>query len=751
VRNAYLLLVGVVTAASALVTAYHVEPRTAAMSGKASGDPQYGGVSQVLTINFDELDSTAGAYCELFAGTKGAGGQYHVAVLSYPGGFPIGSGDADGNVDHEWVRFKIDIDVPDSIVKGKKLEFRFTRSGSDSIQYYYDEACGYNYGQMIAPYPPSITPSYGLAMRCYGRLNPVSDVWRACTNHGQDPAGAERDTALAKAAFMGVKWIRDYFKGWDGWDWQRDTAMEIYNRYLSGGFNIMGILCYGRDVESISSRGPDDTFRFSSYVPRNLWAKEGQTNYWAEYCHSIMDSLDSVKHWEVWPEANTPWGPHDPDTAYYKGSTPGPKGDNWIDTWRERCSLYVRMCFIAESTARDLGGEPRRRILGGATYRLLEGDGENMMSGVDWLWNVFDLAEHSYGGVENCFDIAAVHPYMHYPGYRLDFWEDKFHTNLDTARWVMRQSGYPGMELWATEYGWPRWDKRTSPPLPVTDSLMQARDICQFYTSAIARQADPRGGYDRAIHYELTRYRVSVDNDGYGFLDSILSQPLMPHGWAFTQLDTMLTGKRCNGRVMAGDTAVDHHTRVYEFEDTTTLKKRTWVCWQDEAVAAYTPVPVRSDTVDTVALAYNGSPPAGQQETENSGWLHTALDPRPTFVMEKSAASRPDLVVDSVKYVIGAPDTVLAWVTNRGNRTTPRQSPGNQPYPTWAVLYANGDSLSQRVWTDSIAVNQQVTFRFNLETAQPTPVLLAVKVNPAQTYVELGSDDNSGYRLKAQP
>jgi hypothetical protein len=34
-RNTCLLLAMFVTAASALVTAYHVEPRTAAMSGKA--------------------------------------------------------------------------------------------------------------------------------------------------------------------------------------------------------------------------------------------------------------------------------------------------------------------------------------------------------------------------------------------------------------------------------------------------------------------------------------------------------------------------------------------------------------------------------------------------------------------------------------------------------------------------------------------------------------------------------------------
>jgi hypothetical protein len=410
------------------------------------------------------------------------------------------------------------------------------------------------------------------------------------------------------------------------------------------------------------------------------------------------------------------------------------------------------MCCVAESVAHALGGETLRKVVGGATYRLLDTD-STMMSGVDWLWNAFDLAEHRYGGVRNCFDIVSVDAYMHYPGWRLDFIEDIFRTSLDTARWVMRQSGYPGMGFWANEYGWPRW--RASDTSPLTDTLMQARNLCQFYTSAIARQADPRGGYDRAFWYELTGYRDSshdrIMTEGYGLLDTFPNQPRLPHSWAMKQVSDMLTGKRCNGRVMEGDTAVDNYTWMYEFEDTTALKKRTWVCWQDEAVTAYTPVPVRNDTVDTVALAYNGSPPAHQKGAENSGWLHVALHPRPAFVTERSVASRPDLVVDSVKYVLGAPDTVLAWVTNRGNRATPRQSPGNQPYPTWAVLYANGDSLTEQVYTDSIGVNQQVRFKFSLGIAQPAAVLLKVKVNPTQAYVELGTDDNSGYRLKAQP
>lgn len=118
-----------VSMASGNVRAYAIDPVRADWSGKA--DPE-DGVAQVITINFDELDSTTGSYVELFAGTKGGGGAYHVSVRTYPGGAVIATGDAGGNVDHKWVRFNLRVRYPDSIVKGKKLEFKFTRSGSDS-------------------------------------------------------------------------------------------------------------------------------------------------------------------------------------------------------------------------------------------------------------------------------------------------------------------------------------------------------------------------------------------------------------------------------------------------------------------------------------------------------------------------------------------------------------------------------------------------------------------------------------------
>jgi hypothetical protein len=118
--------------AAALVVGYHIEPVKASWSGWTRTIWGHDYVSEILTINFDELDSTTGSYCELFAGTKGGGGAYNVSVLTYPGGSPIASGNASGNVDHEWVKFNLGVNYPDSIVKGKKLEFRFTRGGGAS-------------------------------------------------------------------------------------------------------------------------------------------------------------------------------------------------------------------------------------------------------------------------------------------------------------------------------------------------------------------------------------------------------------------------------------------------------------------------------------------------------------------------------------------------------------------------------------------------------------------------------------------
>lgn len=58
--------------ARGLVRSYSVEPRTAGESGWTDTIRPYNYVSEVITCNWDELDSTSGGYVELFVGDLGA-------------------------------------------------------------------------------------------------------------------------------------------------------------------------------------------------------------------------------------------------------------------------------------------------------------------------------------------------------------------------------------------------------------------------------------------------------------------------------------------------------------------------------------------------------------------------------------------------------------------------------------------------------------------------------------------------------
>jgi len=125
VRAAVILVVTSCSCSLALVSAYHLGPVSASQSGWTRRGET---VSQVITCNFDELDSLSGAYCELFTG-QGGGAGCHLEVLTYPGGFTVAEGNPTVTGDHKWAKFRIGVEVPESIVKGRQLEFRFTRSG----------------------------------------------------------------------------------------------------------------------------------------------------------------------------------------------------------------------------------------------------------------------------------------------------------------------------------------------------------------------------------------------------------------------------------------------------------------------------------------------------------------------------------------------------------------------------------------------------------------------------------------------
>ncbi len=735
--RATVILLATVGAAPADIVAYRVDPVKTEWSTSTERGTT---ISQSVTCNFDTLVSV-----DLYAGARRPTGTKYRVVL-YDGKTELTSADGVLRRPNSWVRFE-KWTAAATLIKGKLYELKFAQNGSEGLEYYYQAGNPYHWGSMRA----GGTPETGrdLAMRVYGRMRPASDVWRAAVNHGNDPPGDSADTALARAERIGVKWIRDDFG--QMWQWEDDTqpGMSIYRLYEKR-FNTIGILGGGSDDSTRSSRGtkPGDTFWRANYPPRNLYEDVNcDTNWWARYCQSIMGRMPDVKYWEVLPEANPLWFFRCPDKAYYLGSS-GQSNDS-IDTNRERCSLYVRMCHLAKRVAKH-----GQKLIGGGVWRLTDvpdyGKPDSGASGVDWLRDMFYFADNTYGGVDSCFDIVSAHPYMDYPGAHLfSFLEDVFDTGLDTAHWVMRQAGYPVMEFWTTEYGWPRF-RQDKPDRIMTDTLVQAGNVCKFYTSAIARQADPRGGYGRAFHYELTGFHhAGGDNQGFGFLDANPTQKRLPHSWAFEQLD-LLTDMRFNRRVMARDTAVDNHARMYEFEDTTASRKRIWVCWKNGGLgpgAVRTKLPVRTDRVAGESLAYSSTTPEFSPKVSDDGWLRLNLDERPVFITEIADPSRPDLRVDSVRYE-QAEHVVLAWVTNHGNRATPATSGFRVSYPTRALLRAEGDSLAETARTTPIGVGQQVEFSFDISRASlPDTALVSVEINPGQAYVELGMDDNTGYAL----
>jgi len=164
------LLIALTSASMALTRVYFVEPVKAEWSGWTGFQDT---ISQTITCNFDSLK-----YVELFAGDTCNGGSYVLSVRTVPGDFPIASGAGNAVRSHSWVAFdNITVTYPESIVKGKQYEFKFTRSGSDSIQYYYNTDNPYEYGVIGIPGMNPHPTQWDLALRVNGVMDTIGANW----------------------------------------------------------------------------------------------------------------------------------------------------------------------------------------------------------------------------------------------------------------------------------------------------------------------------------------------------------------------------------------------------------------------------------------------------------------------------------------------------------------------------------------------------------------------------------------------
>lgn len=530
---------------------------------------------------------------------------------------------------------------------------------------------------------------------------------------------------LSAAAGIGFAWVRDDFTAWKSFSAPQSWVRAKGKMYQNHNLEVLGVLGYGLDKYSTKPVGlhqspRDPTF----YPPRNLFLPvSSRQNHWASYVRAVMESLPHIRYWEVWNEPNicsTYLG--NPDPVWY-GSRRNP-----IDTQRERCSLYVRMCYVARQVAASLGGG--RKIVAGSVSRLTSNWYGS--SGVEWIKDMLEI------GADTCFDLLSVHPYQ-----TGRFSSDAFYADLDTLNRILLHSRRQ-YEVWATEVGWPL----TPPSGEVFTEQEVADNLCKFCASAAASRFRGSAGYGKVFLYQLhdaSAHSTLPDPERFGLVGPDME--LRAAGWAVQRLIRLLRGRT----PVAGPVQQAEQVRVLEFQDGS--GHRLWICWSENSTAkckVLARLPVRTLGAMIEVLPYDAITEGFQVRTDADGWLRLDLDERPVFVEETGQRSRPDLVVDSVRVEpkeprVGQRMAIRAWVRNRAGRET-RATP--QGMATRVLFLWEEDTLGYEQTAQQIGVGKTVEFRHVVVEAEPRmagPALVKVAVNPEQRYVELDMGNNEAY------
>ncbi len=566
-----------------------------------------------------------------------------------------------------------------------------------------------------------------------------------------------RRPALARARAAGIAVFRDDFTNWAQMVSDSAAVLGCYQDYRAAGLDLLGMLCYGSPLDTVTSmpRALRDRAEPDKFPPRNLYADvfppDGAApNYWARYVERVMRALADVSFWEVWNEPNLSklyFG--DPDPQCY-----GTRRDP-IDTPRERCSLYVRMCFIARTVADSLTALDSipRLIAAGSVCGLTDRWPESGLSpGVTWLSDMLSIARKEYGDPARCFDLVSIHPYQHLKGPRggklMSFDETVFRADIETAAAVVGKVDGGHFDLWITELGWPDHDRSgrpaSEPELKQAVLDRNAANLCKAGVSAVTG-LEGAPACSRFFWYELTDRRdYGPAGEGFGLLDSSVALTEKPVLSSYRQLVRMLSGRRPIG-FDGGNTT--RQGVVHGFEDAD--GRAVWTVWRGRGTGLVG-CPVRTDTVEVESLMVLGRPAVSRHPVQRQdGWLRLAAGETPLYVKEVGLSNRPDMVVDSVTVEPRAPRvgqrlTIRAWLRNQGTRPTPAGM------PTRVGFICEGETLGHASVGQPIAAGRTARVEFVLravESRRVGPNLVAAVANPGQPFVELAVDNNARYEL----
>ena len=737
------LIVWVAGIATALTKAYSVVPYRGCIGILTSGRD---GVSQYVRNTLDSITQVS-----FWVGDTIDTSKFNILVEDSATGHRIAHREG-WHATRCWYWMNVPL-LPDPLhkpVRNRTCKISVSRPTTRApISFAYDPRNPYGYGKAVAT-GSSMPDTADLALRVCGLHDAVdSTIWGATCFLPDSHRYWNKWSDSMRVS--GAKWGTFYVR----WDTiQMDSTQFNFSKFDSSITNMVD----DAGIEPVpvligtpkwaSSRIQTYIIDSNAVVDTSVFAPpmhmDTGPNFWVRYLDTLLTHgesanrpADKVHAWSIWNEPNEGCDSFYDGPQNWHGYTgwwrsPSRYYDSLDTSWTYRCSLYVQLCSLAANTIRAHDGHENDRIVVGELGGVENyNDAWKTVRGRDWLHRMYAIASSHF------WDVISAHPYQT-PQVGVFFDPDAFAVYAETLRTIMRGNG-DWSELWDTEADYGMVDA-------VTEE-QNANGNCEAMISTMAQAGLPGGTYDRICWW------MSCGKQYYGSW-CLFDDTIYPRAgrFAFSQVTSTLTGKRFKRRVMADDTMVDNHMRMYEFEDPATLR-RTWVCWADGDVkhSIKVKLPVRTDQLAAESLAYSSTTPAFTPRVADDGWLRMSLDVRPVFIHEVSSPERPDMRVDSVRFV-SENRSVRAWVTNHGTRATPVRSGLRRPYPTWAVLGAEGDSLAQAVRRNPIEVGEQAEFSFDLNsTTLPDTALLSVTVNPNQLYVELDMDDNAGYTLAIQP
>ena len=405
------------------------------------------------------------------------------------------------------------------------------------------------------------------------------------------------------------------------------------------------------------------------------------------------------------------------------------------------CSLYVRLCLVADSVAQKCDPEARLLLVCADRDTAYPPD-VTWCSGMGWIDTCYHVPPTIKAVRSDHYGISQhIYRYHYNPVLEVG----RFIHDVDTIWAVMKNNGESDdRPYWVTETG-----NHTYPPDSTIKEVWQAMTVTESYViglclpELVRRPAQVLNWWcfgDRRNHPE--------NKDKYfGLVDTLVDEK--PSYWAYKQLTQQLVGKEYNRRWFnTWEPTRDDTIFIAEFETPSGLRK--WVAWEyyrSGATAHEVRIPVATNQVDRIRLRLNdGTGDSVRIDAGYDSYLRITVDTMPIYIKEVGPVSICDLKVDSLWCEPRPPQDGVKFIlkvsiTNIGNEAAPTDS------GLWVKFYANDNPLDSVYYDSVIDTSETVILKTDslVLYKDSGPYLIKVIANPDQDFNEATFTNNGGY------